>query len=286
MLTIITKCIKTISLIIAAMNTAMLLWKTFSAPAQQVPQARLKLAEATAERFIVQLRQYRAKSKSAIVLHLDNDPTHCVTRAIRRRIRETGILNLPNETFAEHFKTSFNLPVDGCSNEQDAMHIAEEISQDLLIYGTVERFELDCNGHPVLTGELHVIDTVSMEKVFSFTMEDSSVPSELQPPEQVAVASQTEDISVFGRLASFILMSILVPFIFFPQIRKLAAKRSNNINLALLTALTIFDTALSMALLAKIISFLPFQWFLLFTITISIFCNLFIINYATKLENT
>lgn len=284
MLTIITKCLKTISLIVVAMNTAMLLWKTFSSPVQQVPQARLKLADAAAERFVDQLRLNRGNAKTAVVLHLANDPTHSVTRAIRRRIRETGILNLPNETFTEHFKTSFNLPIEGCGNEQDAMHIAEQTPQDLLIWGTVERFEMDENNHPVLAGELHVIDVSAMEQVFSFTMEDSSAPSELQPPEQVAVTSQTEDISIFGRIASFLVMAILVPFILFSKIRKLVAKRSNNINLALLTALVVFDTALAMALLANIVNFLPFPWFLLLTVTISIFCNLMLLSHATHLE--
>ena len=127
MLSIITKILKTISLIVVAMNTAMLLWKTFAPPAQAVPQARLKLAEDAAERFVDQLRQNRGNAKTTVILHLANDPTHCVTRAIRRRIRETGILNLPNETFTEHFKTSFNFPVEGCVNEQDAMHMKTTI---------------------------------------------------------------------------------------------------------------------------------------------------------------
>ena len=282
MLTIITKCLKTISLIVVAMNTAMLLWKTFSSPVQQVPQARLKLADAAAERFVDQLRLNRGNAKTAVVLHLANDPTHCVTRGIRRRIRETGILNIPNETFTEHFKTSFNLPVEGCGNEQDALHISEQTSQDLLIWGTVERFEMDGNNHPVLTGELHVIDVAAMEQIFSFTMEDSPAPSEPQPPEQVAAPK--ENVSPFGRIAYFLVMAILVPFILFSKIRKLVTKRSNNINLALLTALTVFDTALAMALLAKVVSFLPFPWFLLLTVTISIFCNLLLLSHATHLE--
>ena len=282
MLTIITKSLKIISAIVVAMNTAMLLWKTFSAPAQQVPQARLKLAEAAAKRFVDQLRQNRGNAKTAVVIHLTNDPTHCITHAIRHRIRETGILNLSNETFTEHFKTSFNLPVEGCVNEQDAMHIAEQTPQDLLIWGTVERFEIDGNSHPILTGELHVIDVSTMEDILSFTLEDSSVLSEPQPPEQVAAPK--ENISPCGRMISFLLIAMLVPFILFSRIRKLVAKRSNNINLALLTALTVFDTALAMALLTKIVSFLPFPWFLLLTVTISIFCNLMLLSHATRLE--
>lgn len=282
MLTIISNFMKTIMLLILTGITVLIVWKTFVPPAPSIPQVRLKLAETTAKRFVEQLRQNRGNAKSVTVLHLANDPTHSITHAIRNHIRETGILNLTDISLAERFQTAFNIPFNGCDNEHDAMRIAEKAPEDMIIWGTVDRFETDENGHPVIIGELHVIDAVAMEPVFTFKMGDSSVLSDSQQPQ--AIVPQPVHATILSRIAFFLLPAILVPLLSFPIIRKLVAKRSNNVNLALLTVLSAMDTTLAMALFGAVANFLPFSWFLLATVAASVFCNLMLLNHAARLE--
>lgn len=282
MLTIISNLMKTILLLILTGITVLIVWKTLAPPAPPVPQARLKLAETVAGRFAEQLRRNRGNARSVVVLHLANDPTHCVTRAIRGRISETGILNLADEPLAERFQTAFGIPFDGCGDEHDAMAIAEKAPQDMVVWGTVDRFETDEDGHPVLAGELHAIDAVGMEPVLSFAMGDSSALSDARRTN--AAAPRTTQASISGRLAVFLLPAILLPLVFFPAIRKLVARRSNNVNLALLAALSAMDTTLAMALFGAVEHCLPFSWFLLAAATASVFCNLMLLGHAARLE--
>lgn len=282
MFTIISNLMKTILLLILTGITVLIVWKTLVPPAPSIPQDRLKLAETVAGRFAEQLRQNRGNARTAVVLHLANDPTHCVTRAVRNRIRETGILNLADDSLMERFQTAFNIPFNGCDNENNAMAIAEKAPQDMVVWGTVERFETDENGHPVIIGELHVIDAVAMEPVFTFTMGDSSTLSDAQ--QQKVVVPRTVHASLFSRLAFFLLLAIVVPLLSFSTIRKLVAKRSNNVNLALLATLSAIDTSIAMALFGAVEHCLPFSWFLLITVTASIFCNLMLLGHAARLE--
>ena len=282
MLTIISNLMKTILLLILTGITVLIVWKALVPPAPSIPQARIKLAENAAERFVEQLRQNRGGAKSVVVLHLANDPTHCVTRTIRNRIRETGILNLANDSLMERFMSAFNLPFNCCDNVEDAMAIAEKAPQDMLVWGTVNRFETDENGHPVIIGELHVIDAIAMEPIFTFTMGDSTVLFETQQTK--TVMPQTLHANILSRLAIFLLLAILVPLLSFSSIRKLVAKRSNNVNLALLATLSAIDTTLAVALFGAVANFLPFSWFLLATMTASIFCNHMLLSHAARLE--
>ncbi len=280
MLTIISNLMKTLLLLILTGITVLIVWKTLAPPAPSIPQARLKLAESTARRFVEQLRQNRGNARSVVVLHLANDPAHCITRAVRNRIRETGVLNLANDSLMERFQTAFGIPFDGCGNGHDAMAIAEKAPQDMVVWGTVDRFETDENGHPVIAGELHVIDVVAMEPVLTFSMGDS-----LSDARQMkAAAPRTTQASISSRLAVFLLPAILVPLVFFPAIRKLVARRSNNVNLALLAALSAMDTTLAIALFGAVEHRLPFSWFLLAAATASVFCNLMLLGHAARLE--
>ena len=73
MLTIISNLMKTILLLILTGITVLIVWKTLAPPASPVPQARLKLAETVAGRFVEQLRQNRGNASFSLQRKRNNN---------------------------------------------------------------------------------------------------------------------------------------------------------------------------------------------------------------------
>ncbi|MBP5670807.1 MAG: hypothetical protein J6X49_00320 [Victivallales bacterium] len=268
-------------LIIVITTTAIRIHKMLMPLAPPVPPERVKAVEEIAKRFVDELRNHRGNAKSAVVLHLDNDPTHCLTHAIRHRIRETGILALAADSLKERLFTVFNLSFDCCKDEQEALWLAGNAQQDLLIWGAVDLFESDEKGRPIITGKLHVIDAKTLELIFTFPLDDK--PELLNMQSSEIAHMQNAGFSLPSRLTSLLLMISFLSLMLFPNIRKLAAKRSNNINLVMLVLLSAIDTALATALIGAT-GFLPLHWFLPIAALLIVIYNLMLLNHATRLE--
>ena len=278
MLTIISNFLKTILLLILTVVILLLVWKALTPAMPPVPSERLKAANEVANQFVNEIRKQRGNAKSAVVLHMTNDPTHSITHAVRHRIRETGVLNLTEDSLKERFMTSFNLPFHLCKDGQDALRLAEATPQDLLIWGVVDRFETDEKGRPVVAGRLHVIDTVTLEPLFSYPFDTAS---------KYATSDgsflQKAGFSMPARMATVVALATFLSLLFLPTIRKIVAKRSNTINLVALLTLSAIDTALAAVLLGAD-GYVPLSWLLSVTALVSLFCNLMYLSHATRLE--
>ena len=278
MLTTISNLLKIILLLTLTAIIVLLFWKAMIPSPPPIPLERLKAANDAAKLFVEDLREHRGNAKTVIVLHLANDPDHCLTQAIRGQIRESGILSVANTPWKEHFMTTFNLPFEGCDNGQEAMRLAEATSQDLLVWGMVESFETNAKGEVVVNGMIHIIDAVSLESIVSCPLTNitAEIKKQEDPPEsQKASLAPT-------RLATFLLLAILFSSMLFPIIRRLVALRSPELNLVLLLILSAVDTALAATILSDVKGFLSSFWFLVIVLFISLICNLMLLNHATR----
>ena len=262
------------------LTTAIVLlsWKAMLPPPPPISLERLKAADDAAQRFIEDLRLHRGNAHTVVVLHLGNDPSHCLTNAIRRRIRESGVLTLARTSYKEQFMTAYNLQFEGCDNEQEAMRLAEAASQDLLVWGVVKRFETEADGNVVIEGKIDIIDAVSLESVTSCPL--TNITADNLKKDDTLI-SQTASL-LPARMATFLLLACLLSSLLFPIVRKIVAKRSPRLNMALLFVLSIIDTTLAALLLGKIEGFPSSFWFMLIVFFLSLICNLMILNHAAK----
>ena len=264
-----------------------------------VSWGRRKAAENVAAHLVDEIRKARGNGRTAVILHLDNDPTHCITNLLREKVEETGILTIAKPGIIEQIQLHFGWPIVGCPNKDEALRIAYNTPQDLLIWGTVDRFETNSEGKALLTGMLYVIDVNTLTTVLSYefgkqavainsdqtdTETDSQMATTAQALEETINHPTKTSISFPTRLAIFLSLAFLPPLLAFQLIREIVAKRSNSINLILLIILTFFDTILATAILGTIIAPMPLPWFMACAAMISVFCNLMLLSHAARLE--
>ena len=276
----------------------LLLIKFMLTPAHPaVSWSRRKAAEFVADHLVDEIRKYRGDGKTAVVLHLDNDPTHCITSILRKRIEETGVLTVAPAPVMEKIMMHFGLPVDGCRNEETALCHAYNTPQDILIWGTVDRFETDGQGKAVLTGMLHIIDANKLTLVKSCPFspqpivqtqdqlnEETQSQLASNPQPTGGISNPPQNIPLLPRFAFLLALTVLPPLFGFSVIRDIVAKRSNNINMALLLVLSAFDTILATAILGIPLAMMPLSWFMTCVATFSVFCNLMLLSHAARLE--
>lgn len=264
-----------------------------------VSWGRRKAAENVAAHLVDEIRKARGNGRTAVILHLDNDPTHCLTSLLREKVEETGILTIAKPSAIEQIQLHFGWTIKACQNKDEALRIAYNTPQDLLIWGTVDRFETNSEGKALLTGILYVIDANTMTTVLSYefgkqslalntdktgTETDSQTEPPTQPSDETIKLPTKPSISFPTRLAIFLSLAFLPPLLAFQLIREIVAKRSNSINLILLLILTFFDTILATAILGTIMVPMPLSWFMACAATLSVFCNLTLLSHAARLE--
>ena len=265
-----------------------------------VSWSRRKAAEIVAEHLVDEIRKSRGNGRTAVILHLDNDPTHCITTLLREHVEATGILTVTKPSIVERIQIHFGWPVEVCQNKDEALRIAYDSPQDLLIWGTVDRFETDGAGKALLTGTLYVIDVNTMTIVLTYefgkqpvainsdptdTETYSQTITTQQPPRGTVDPPTKPSLSFPTRLAIFLSLAFLPPLLAFQVLRDIVAKRSNSINLILLLVLTFFDTILATAILGTLLNPIPLPWFMACAAMLSVFCNLMLLSHAARLES-
>lgn len=215
---------------IILLSLPLLLWWWLGPEKPSSDRPRNQLAQAVTARVAERIRQERGDVRRAEVLHFANDPTDCVTDALRKNLLNSGfILDMGGTPSSEKVRSLINLRNDGSFDSDRAIDYAKEHQLDAVIIGVVDRFET-VNGVADLMGKVKFISLLT-GKTVDIPMTKEGLADDPAPVAEGALPYW--QLILLG-LAGM----ILLPIVLFPLLKRVMRRDSNLATGGLLLFLT------------------------------------------------
>ncbi len=196
----------------------------------KIPAARRQLADRVCTRVVADLPR-REGSPSVAVLDLAGDPNGLVTALLREKIQAADSYRVLERQLFDKMLGEFGRQGAPVSRLTDAVSTARQIGVDLVVFGEVSDFFVD-TGRSSLRLEARMAERQSGQAVFARSYYEGSSGGWF---------SRLPDRSLLRRVLIWILLTILLPVVSIPLIRRLIAMDSNITNLLMLLGYTALD---------------------------------------------
>jgi hypothetical protein len=255
-------------------------WVHFGPAKPQLSHLRRQVADQTLPLVLADLRQGRQEVRSAVLLHLANDPTDYLTDQLRALIEQSGVLDLRDRTLEEKVQKALNLRVSAVKDLPIALSRARGTGAQGVLFGKVDTFESFASGAK-LELELTLAEVGTRNVVFTKRYVKELKVGVL---EAAAVKDQVGRLSGAQRLLGWVLAVLLLPVFTISFIRAMVRRESNRANAFTLSVYTAVDALLAYLLLgASLGSWLAALLFLAL-VGVALAYNVFIMTFALKME--
>lgn len=255
-------------------------WKRVGPRRPELNAVRRQLADAVIPEVVEAVREARAGVRSAVSLHLVNDPTDYLTDGLRRELELTGILHLNDLTLGEKLRRALSLPVRTTAQLPEALDEARSRGAQAVLFGAVQTFESVGSGG-VLDLELTLAElgrgTVLFHRRF---VRDTSK----DVPGLAAIEDGVARVGGPQRLVAWVAAVLLLPVFTVGFIRTMVRRGSNRANGMTLGLYTLIDLLLAYVLVGA--SFASWTAAILFLLlgAAAFAYNVLIMSHVLRLE--
>ncbi len=257
------------------------LWDYLGPQKPEVGPVRKQVAGRLIPTVVEDLRTSRQTVRSAVLLHLENDPSDYMTDHLRSRIEQSGILDLRDRTLAEKIRNGLRLRHPSYGDPESALSQSSHLGVQGVIFGSVHTFE-SYPGGAKIDLEISLADVSNQTIVFGrrYTKEHS-----VGVLSGANVAEKVMGLHSGKRFVAWIVAVLLLPVFTISFIRSMVRRESNRANAFTLLTYTIVDGLLAYLLLgASLGSWVSIVLFLV-SVGLAFGYNLFLIGLAVRLEN-
>lgn len=247
----------------------------------EVGSKRKALAEEVVPDLVEGIRNGRENIHSAILLHLENDPTDFVTDQLRAQIEHTGVLDLYNRSMLEKFRNLLSLRHPSDAGLPNALKAGEQRNVDGVVYGVVHAFESSPKG-TMIDLEVRLVNVSSGQDVFKDRVIKETAPMGSGAKE--LMHSNTGGLMLWKRLLAWSVVVLLLPVFTIGFIRTMVRKESNAANASILMIYTLVDAALAFLMVGvSLAGWVPLFVFMI-AVALALAYNVYIMSFAVRLE--
>lgn len=231
--------------------TPLVLWWWLGPEKPECDSARSQAARTAVAQAVDRIRQERGDLRRAAVLHLTNDSTDFVTRELRDRLMNGGLLDMDGTPAVEKIRNLLNLRNPGVFSVDAAMEYGRDENLDVVITGEIKSFET-VKGHAVLDGRLQFVrmaDGHVTEIPLSNAADEGLVGEIAEKVSSDLTGKPSASLSLSTRVILMVLAIIFLPVFVFPILKRVMSRDSNVATAVALVLLLIADgVIISMAL--------------------------------------
>ena len=235
----------TLVAIVAVVST----WWIVKPSSSPGPVLRDSILDAIATRIKAQMPRAFV-GKPIIIADLGGDPNESITNGIRNRLAAEHAASVVPQDFLERVLRQIGLAAKPVTRLDDAVRVARETGADGVLFGEV----VDQSFGPRaahLKLDLRWADKSTGQAVYLPPVEAQAGGS---PMSASYWSARMEAAPIWPRILIWLAVTILLPLIASPLIRRLTAEQSNAINFAVLAVVTTLDVALAFVLLGFSVS--------------------------------
>ncbi|MCX7020600.1 MAG: hypothetical protein NTY46_16745 [Candidatus Sumerlaeota bacterium] len=166
------------------------------------------------------------------VINLERDVTSYITGALRSKIASTGRYIVCGKGFMARLREKLNLEPGQAANDPDAIRAAKNMGAGAVILGSVPELVQDDNSAQI-TLRVRMLRVSNAGEMASIEVKKSLSKSIISPGFLLA---QAREKSVVTRLALWAMITIALPLLLAPIVRRVTRRDSNALNLMLLSA--------------------------------------------------
>jgi hypothetical protein len=246
-----------------------------------VSAARRQVADELIPQLLEDIRDGRGGVRSAVLIHLVNDPSNYVTDRLRAGLEVSGILQLNDLTVTEKLQRMLRLPVSSTADLPAALALARGRGAQAVLFGSVHTFESFASGAR-LELELSLAELGKGTVVFTrrFTR-DTSTPA----PALAALQEEVSKLAGPRGLVAWVAAMLLLPVFTVGFIRTMVRRESNRVNALTLGLYTLVDVLLAYLLVGMSLASLTAALPLLGLAALAFAYNVLIMSYAVRLES-
>lgn len=270
-----------LALVLLAGYIASRLWEVIGPHKPEVGPMRKQVADQVIAVIVEDLRNSQQTMKSAILLHLKNDPTDYITNGLRSAIERSGILDLRDRTVGDKTRDILKLQQPSCGVFESAIKKGKASKVQGVIFGTVHSFESYAAGAKVDL-EIYLADVANNTTLFQkrYNKEISSGIFDIATIQEKVKATPAA-----ARFIGWLAIVLLLPVFTISFIRTMVRKQSNKSNAFTLAIYTAVDALLVYLLIgASLTSWLSVLLFLV-AVGLAFAYNVAVMSFALKLES-
>lgn len=264
-------------------------WITLG-PHKPVPDvARMKAADHAVEKIVNDIQQNRGDIRNVALCHFANDVTDYFSRKLRENIEQSNILTLSDMAFSEKLRTMLNLRNRGAASANEALSAVKLERVEGILWGHLDRFE-SVKGVATLIGEWQLLDARTGDVVCGGQIREGMGSSKLGETISTLATSTAEvEIAVsaipwYIRFLGFVLLVLLLPIVTISFIRTMVAKRSNKVNVFVLSVYTVIDIILAFLMVGGALTSFAVVLMFLIASLLAFFYNVSLMSFALRLE--
>ena len=227
-------------------------WRQFGPQRPEADSKRTVLAAETAGRIVEQLRSHRGEYKTLAILPFGNDVTGVLTDAVRSKVTESGVLDLREKTITDKFRNFMNMRQYTSGNREEAVQLGKGKQSDLVLFGTVDRFET-VNNHAELVMNYTLLDVTTGSEIlaeqYDSTANTSGIVNTIQKEASRMFSNGSDFWNRVNRILGWTLIVFLLPVFTIKFLIAMTAKRSNSVNAFTLGFYTVIDIILALILI-------------------------------------
>ncbi|MDO5582378.1 MAG: hypothetical protein Q4G69_14745 [Planctomycetia bacterium] len=222
-------------------------------PQRTVPDSKRQALAADASKSILKtLLEHRGSKKTLAIFPFAGDTGNLFSDAVHNTILSSGTFELQDKSLFDKARNLLNMEQYRSNDRQEALEFGK--ASDLVLYGTVERFE--------------TVDEKATLRVH-YTLVDVAVKTDLADKTYVSDSPESTDLfntikggaknlfkangsaqANLNRLFGWILAVLLLPVFTIKFLMVMTAKNSNRINAVILVFYTVLDILLAWILIS------------------------------------
>lgn len=238
-----------ISMIGVALVAALATWWIVRPSSNTGPVLRDSLLDSITARIKSQMPRTLA-GKPIVVAELGGDPTQEITKGIRERLGTKPETSVVPSEFLERVLRQIGLGSRPVTRLEDAVRVARETGADGVLFGeVVEQSFSRHSAHVKL--DLRWADKATGQALYVPPLEAEAGGSAWSASYWGA---RMQAASIWPRILIWLAVTLLLPLLASPLIRRLTAEQSNALNFAVLAVATLLDVALAFILLGFSVS--------------------------------
>lgn len=254
-------------------------WEWLRPEKPPVSAGRREVAVAAAEVIVSDLRSVRGPHRTALVAHLEQDPSDCVTDALRNRLAESGTLDVLPPSLGERMRRRLGLREQGVAGMAEALPAGRSADAGLVLAGKVLLHE-EVAGVATLRLEVVAAEVATGKVVLTRTYERSS-----GAPFKSVLGDDTSARGWGQRIAAWGLCVVLLPVFTLGFIRSMVQRRSNRVNAWVLGIYGVAACMLAVLILGAGLSSWAGFFLLLAAGVVATVYHVFIMTRALALES-
>ena len=262
--------------------TPLILWWWLGPEKPKCDSARNLAARTAVAQAAERIRTERGDIRRAAVLHLANDPTDFVTKTLRDRLMDGGLLDLDGTPPSEKVRNLLNLRNPGVYDVEVAKEYGKRNDLAAVIIGCIDLFET-VKGKAVLEGKLKFIrigDGSVVEIPLTNAASGGGAIAEIAKKVGTDIGGEeSAPLSLTTRILLMALSIFCLPIIVFPFLKLVMRRDSNLATAVALIALLAVDGFIISAALGTSGTFCGLAVFLI-TLAGAFGYDLFMLSYA------